>query len=91
MSGHCFTYFLFQLSVLTSYYYRKKKKKKEATAVENQIRQFEIVHADKYMFSVGAFPENKFILFETHSVEATVNGNGNGILVESASGVEILQ
>ena len=49
------------------------------------------MHADKYMFSVGAFPENKFILFETHSVEATVNGNGNGILVESASGVEMLQ
>ena len=49
------------------------------------------MHADKYMFSVGAFPENKFILFETHSVEATVNENGNGILVESASGVEMLQ
>ena len=62
-----------------------------ATAVENKIRQFAIVHADKYIFSVGAFPENKFIAFETHPIDAAVNGNGNGILVMSASGVEILQ
>ena len=56
-----------------------------ATAVEKKIRQFAIVHADRYIFSVGAFPENKFIVFETHPIDAAVNGNGNGILVVSAS------
>ena len=62
-----------------------------ATAVENKIRQFAIVHADRYIFSVGAFPENKFIVFETHPIDVAVNGNGNGILVVSASCDEILQ
>ena len=52
-----------------------------ATAVENKIQQFAIVHADKYILSVGAFPENKFILFETHPIGAAMNGNRNGILV----------
>lgn len=30
-----------------------------ATLVENKIRQFAIIDADKYIFSAGAFPENK--------------------------------
>ena len=44
-----------------------------ATVVENKIRQFAILQTDKCIFSVGEFPGNKFIVFETHPIDAAVN------------------
>ena len=44
-----------------------------ATVVENKIRQFAILQANKCIFFVGAFPGNKFIVFETHPIDAATN------------------
>ena len=41
MSGHCFMYFLFQLSVfVTSYHYRKTKKQKKPIKSINRVQKY---------------------------------------------------
>ena len=86
----CFVdnYTIYSYHELQKRFFRELESLK-STATSNSKSTFSVFHASIYVFAMSAFLSGELLVFETHPINSSLHGNGNGIIINSTSEYDI--